>query len=195
MRAEFGVRREQSGEYENLRVSRDGFDARLELRSALSGAARIVAAATADQLKQEANRTDAPDRYESLIRGRGLELELSRSLTQTWSVSLLGRGRRDRDATRGGWQETWAAGPSARCASSGKLRADGRALWGSSSRGGAYQPAALYVPVLLGPRMEYDLLGEYRFHRQIALNVTWNGQRGSGHSGSYTGRFELRTYF
>ena len=44
-------------------------------------------------------------------------------------------------------------------------------------------------------RVEYDLLGEYRIHQQIAMNFTWNGQKTPGRPGFYTGRFELRTYF
>jgi len=195
VRAELGARRDQNGEFANLSIRRDGFDTRFQLRAPLWRNLRVTTAATLDRAAQRVRRTDATDRYESVLNGRGLELELARAVGRTWTLSGLGRSRRDRDAARGGWQETWAAGPAARCASGGKLRVDGRALLGNTSRGGAYQPAALYTPVLLGPRVEYDLLGEYRLHQQVSLNFTWNGQKAPGRAGFYTGRFELRSYF
>jgi hypothetical protein len=195
LRAELGARRDQNGEFANLRIRRDSYDTRFQLRAPLWRNVRVTTAATLDRSAQRVRRTDAADRYESVLDGRGLEVELSRAVGRTWTLSAVGRGRRDRDASRGGVQETWAAGPAARCASSGRLRVDGRALLGGTSRGGAYQPAALYTPVLLGQRVEYDLLGEYRLHQHVSLNFTWNGQHTQGRPGFYTGRFEFRSYF
>jgi len=195
LRAELGAQREQNGEFANLSIRRSGFDTRLQLRAPLWRRVRITTAGSLDRTAQRVHRTDAVDRYESVLEGRGFELELARAVGRAWTLSAIGRGRQDRDASRGGVQETWTAGPAARYASGGRLRLDGRALLGSTSRQGAYQPAALYTPVLPGRRVEYDFLGEYRLHQQVSLNFTWNGQKAPGRAVFYTGRFELRSYF
>lgn len=195
VRAEVGFRRDQLGDFENLSVHRDGADARLRLRNPLWRQLKLVTSASLDGSSQEAQRTDSVDRYRSSIRGRGLDLELSRALGPAWSLALLARGREDRDLSTGGRQRTVATGPSARCAAGGKLRLDGRALWARTSRSGAYQPGAFFIPPLLGNRVEYDLLGDYRLRDQVSLSLSWNGQVASGRSSLYTGRLELKSYF
>jgi len=110
-------------------------------------------------------------------------------------VSLIGRGRQDRDVFRGGSQQVLAAGPSARCASGGKLRVDGRALWAHTAQHGAYQPGHYFIPPFLGNHLDYDVLGDYRLRDQVSLSLSWNGQLAAGRTAVYTGRFELRSYF
>jgi len=195
LRAEGGVRRDRTGEFENLRVVRDAADATLRVRNPLWGRFRLTTSATTDGSTETALRNDTGDRFGSRIRGRGLDLELSRALGPTWSLSLIGRGRQDRDVTRGGMQETVAAGPSARCASSGKLRVDGRALWARTSQTGLYQPGLYFTPPLLGNHLDYDFLGDYRLRDQVSVGFSWNGQVASRRAALYTGRFELKSYF
>jgi len=195
LRAEGGVRRDRTGEFENLRVLRDAADATLRVRNPLWGRLRLTTSATTDGSTETALRSDTGDRFGSRIRGRGLDLELSRALGPTWSLSLIGRGRQDRDVTRGGLQETVAAGPSARCASSGKLRVDGRALWARTSQSGLYQPGLYFVPPLLGNHLDYDFLGDYRLRDQVSIGFSWNGQVATGRGSVYNGRLELKSYF
>ncbi|HXL14593.1 MAG TPA: hypothetical protein VN972_00790, partial [Methylomirabilota bacterium] len=195
LRAEAGVRRDRTGEFENLRVLRDALDATFRVRNPLWGGLRLVTSATTDGSTETALRIDNGGRFDSRIRGRGLDLELSRALGPTWSLSLIGRGRQDRDVTRGGSQATLAAGPSARCASGGKLRIDGRALLARTRRSGVYQPGLYFTQPFLGNHVDYDLLGDYRLRDQVSLGISWNGQVASGRSGIYTGRFELKSYF
>lgn len=195
LRGEVGARRDRTGELENIRVVRDGLDATLRVRNPLFGGLRLATTATTDGSTERAYRTDTGDRFGSRVRGRGLDLELSRALGPTWSLSLLGHGRRDEDRASGGSQQTIAAGPSARCASSGKLRIDGRALWANTMRRGLYQPGLSFTPPILGNHLDYDLLGDYRLRDQVSVGITWNGQVASGRSAVYTGRFELKSYF
>jgi hypothetical protein len=195
LRAEGGFRRDRTGEFENLRVVRDASDATFRVRHPLPGHLRLTTSATTDGSTETALRSDTGDRFGSRIRGRGLDLELSRSLGPSWSLSLIGRGRQDRDVTRGGLQEVVAAGPSARCASSGKLRVDGRALWARTSQTGLYQPGLYFSPPLLGNHLDYDLLGDYRLRDQVSVGFSWTGQVASGRGGVYNGRFELKSYF
>ena len=195
LRVEAGVRRDRTGEFENLRVVRDGIDATLRVRNPLWRGARLVTSASLDGSSQTALRSDTADRFESRSRGRGCDLELSRALGPAWSLSLIMRGRQDRDVTRGGLQETVAGGPAARCASGGRLRLDGRALWARTKQVGLYQPGIFFTPPLLGSRVDYDLLGDYRLRDQVSLGVSWNGQVAGGRNAVYTGRFELRSYF
>ncbi len=195
VRAEVGARRDRTGELENLRVVRDGMDATLRVRNPLFARLRLATSATADGSTERALRTDTGDRFGSRVRGRGLDLELSRTLGPTWSLSLLGRGRVDHDRSSGGSQQTIAAGPSARCASGGKLRIDGRALWARTSRSGLYRQGRSFVPPVLGNHLDYDLLGDYRLRDQVSVGITWNGQVASGRGSVYSGRFELKSYF
>ena len=195
LRAEAGVRRDRTGEFENLRVVRDGFDATFRVRNPLCAGVRLATSATIDGSSQTALRSDAADRFDSRSRGRGCDLELSRPLGPAWSVSMNVRGRQDRDVTRGGLQETFAAGPSARCASGGNLRLDGRALWARTRQEGLYQPGVFFIPPLLGNHVDYDLLGDYRLRDQVSLGVSWNGQIASSRNAVYNGRLELRSYF
>ncbi|HXF58895.1 MAG TPA: hypothetical protein VN539_03660 [Candidatus Saccharimonadales bacterium] len=195
VRLEGGARRDRTGELENLRVVRDGRDGTLRVRNPIGAGFRLITSATMDGTKETAQRTDSGERYASRLRGQGLDLELQRSLGPTWSVSLIGRGRRDRDVTLGGTRETVAGGPSARCASGGKLRVDGRALWARTSQLGSYQPGLGFTPPLLGNHIDYDFLGDYRLRDQISVGFSWNGQVASGRGGVYNGRFELKSYF
>ena len=195
LRLEGGARRDRTGELLNLRVLRDTRDGTLRVRNPVPGRLRLVTSATMDGTRETALRTDTGERYVSRLRGRGLDLELSRALGPAWSVSLIGRGRQDRDVTLLGTRETFAAGPSARCASGGKLRVDGRALWARTSQVGSYKPALGFTPLLLGNHIDYDFLGDYRLRDQISVSFSWNGQVASGRSGVYNGRFELKSYF
>ena len=195
LHGEVGLRRERQGDFENLRMVQDGFDTQLRIRNPVAAGLRLTSTFSWDGTEDRAYRTDAPDRFATTLRGRGVDLELARALGPAWSVSLLGRGRSDRDLTRGGRQETVAAGPSARCAAGGKLRLDGRALWAHTTRSGVYQPTAFFVPLYLGNHVDYDLIGDYRIRDQVSLNLSWNGQVASRRSAAYTGRLELRSYF
>jgi hypothetical protein len=195
LRAEVGARRDRTGEIQNIRVVRDGRDATLRVRHPLPGGLRLATSATLDGTTERAARSDTLAEFGSRVRGRGLDLELSRALGPTWSVSLIGRGREDRDVTRGGLQRTVGAGPSAHCASGGRLRVDGRALWARTEQTGSYQPGVSFTPPLLGNHIDYDFLSDYRLRDQVSVSFTWQGQMASGRSGVYTGRFELRSYF
>ncbi|MBI4364288.1 MAG: hypothetical protein HY568_02565 [Candidatus Latescibacteria bacterium] len=195
VRAEIGARRDRTGEFENLRVRRDALDLRLRVRNPLWGRFRLTTDAFLDGSVQTARRTDTSGRSEARMRGRGLNLELSRSLSRAWALSMLARGRRDADVSNRGWQETLAAGPSARCAPGERLRLDGRALYARTGRGGSFQPAGLVTPAVSGRHVDYDLLGEYRLRDRVSLSLTWSGQLANGRGGAYTGRFELRSYF
>ena len=195
VRAEAGVRRDRTGEFENLRVVRDAADATFRVRNPLWRGLRLATSASVDGSTETALRSDTGDRFGSRIRGRGLDLELTRALGPAWSLSLLARGRHDRDVAHDGSQQTLSAGPSARCASDGKLRVDGRALWARTNRSAQYQPGLFYSPLLLGNHLDYDLLGDYRLRDQVSLSLSWSGQVAGGRSGVYTGRFELKSYF
>jgi len=195
LRAEGGARRDRTGELENLRVVRDSRDATFRVRNPLWGKLRLATSVTHDGTKETALRSDTGEQYRSRLRGRGLDLELSRALGPTWSVSLIGRGRQDRDLTGGGLRETVSTGPSARCASGGKLRVDGRALWARTSQSGSYRPGLSFTPPLLGDHIDYDLLGDYRVREQVSIGLSWSGQVASGRPGVYNGRFELKSYF
>lgn len=128
------------------------------------------------------------------MRGRGYELELARAIGAAWTTSLVSRHRRDVDMTRGGYQDAWSVGPSARCAGA-RLRLDGTATYGRLDQHGTYAPAGRYLIAPLGPRVDVDLLGEYRAGDRISLSLGWNGSRVEGRPTTYTGRFELRSTF
>jgi hypothetical protein len=196
-RVEVGARRDVSGEVEGLRSRGDGSDARLRIRCALP--LRLRATATADvaravQATRAASTDGRSDVYRSVTRGRGYEVDLSRALGTAWTVSLLSRHRRDADLTGGGFQDNWSAGPTARCAGS-RLRLDGRALYGRTEERGAYAPAGRYLVVPPGARLDYDLLGEYRVGERLSVSMTWSGAKIESRRNTYSGRFELRSYF
>jgi hypothetical protein len=195
VRVEAGLRRDLTGDFENLKSRRDAADGRLRMRRSLGRGLRIATTLSWDRTQQGARRTDTPDRSRSLGRGRGMELEVTRALGPAWSVSLLSRGRGDRDATNGGSQRTWMGGPTFRCAPGNRLRVDGRSLWGGTRRSGTFRPAGLYLAAPAGNRLEYDLEGEYRVKQGIALSLTWTGQSAVGRPATYTGRAELRSSF
>ena len=195
VRLEGGARRDRTGELENLRVLRDTRDATMRVRNPLGGGFRLVTSATMDGTRETTARIDTGDRYASRLRGRGLDLEVARSLGPAWSLSWIGRGRRDFDLGQGGRRETVATGPSARCASGGKLRVDGRTLWARTSQSGSYQPGLGFTPPLLGNHVDYDFLGDYRLKDQVSVGFSWSGQVARGRGAVYNGRFELKSYF
>jgi hypothetical protein len=193
-RAEAGVRREVVGEVAGLSNRSDGNDARLRVRGALPLRLRATATADLSRASNASTRTDGPGGYRSRTRGRGYELELSRPAGPGWTLSLLGRHRRDADLTSGGYQDNWSIGPVARCAGS-RFRLDARALAGRTDETGRYAPAGRYVASALGRRLDYDLLSEYRIGERVSISATLSGAKVEQRRNTYTGRFELRSYF
>lgn len=193
-RAEAGVRREVVGEVAGLSSRNAGNDGRLRIRGALPLRLRGVATADLSRASNASTRTDGPGSYRSRSRGRGYELELSRPAGPGWTLSLLGRHRRDVDLTSGGYQDNWSVGPVARCAGS-RFRLDARALTGRTEETGRYAPAGRYVAPALGRRLDYDLLSEYRIGERVSISATLSGAKVESRRNTYTGRFELRSYF
>ena len=193
-RAEAGVHRDVVGEVAGLSSRSGGGDARVRLRGALPLRLRGVATADLSRNLSASTRVDGDGEYRSLARGRGYELELSRPAGPGWTVSLLGRHRRDVDLTHGGYQDNWAIGPVARCAGS-RFRLDARALQGRTEEAGRFAPAGRYVASTLGRRLDYDVLGEYRVGERVSISATLSGAKVESRPNTYTGRFELRSYF
>jgi hypothetical protein len=189
-----GASRAVNGEVVGLQSLGRGLDGRLRVKRSLP--LRLRATATADLARNEQSvaRATGPGIYASVIRGRGYELELARPLGTVWTASILSRHRRDVDMTRGGFQDAWSVGPSARCAGE-RLRVDGTLSYGRLEQRGEYAPAGRYLTAPLGPRVDMDLLGEYRAGDRISLSLGWNGSRVEGRPTNYTGRFELRSTF
>jgi hypothetical protein len=175
LRAEVGFRRDRSSEIEALASTRDAVDGRATLRHPLPLGLRGSMTVTLDRAVQSVARADSVGAYESTVRGRGLEAEISREIRGLGQVSILARSREDFDMTRGGSYALWSAGPTARYAAGPKLRLDARALWGMSEQNGVYAPPGLYVAAPIGSRLDYDLTGEYRVHERIALSFGWTG--------------------
>jgi hypothetical protein len=195
IRLEGGVTRNLSNEYESLRLTDDGTDARIRVRGPLPRRVRFVGSLTADRTVHVTRRTDGLPGDRSERRGHGADLELARTLTPVWGVSLLAHARRDWDRSHDAFQTAWSAGPAARCASGGRLRLDARALYSAASQRGGYAPAGLYLTPVLGPRIAYNLLGEYRLREQVALTLSLEGEGRFRSRDLYTGSFELRSYF
>jgi hypothetical protein len=195
VRAEIGLRRDVNGEIDSLESRRDLSDARITLRHPLPGKLRATASAAYDWTSASIHRTGAERDHESLLRGRGFELEVARELRSVWTVSILSRQRRDIDITNGGVFDLWSVGPTARYGTGARLRVDGRALWGWSEQQGSYAPPGLYVAAPVGNRLDYDFLGEYRVRERISLSLSWTGTKAPNRPGFYTGRFELRGSF
>jgi hypothetical protein len=195
LRLEAGAHRDQIGEYDQLRLASDGADARFRVRGPLPRRLRFSGTATINRSVRATTRLDGGPGDRSETRGRGLEVEFTRTLGPAWAVSLLSRALRDVDLSHGAHQDTWAAGPTARCAAGGRLRLDARALYARTAQRGLYAPAGLYLPPPLGPRVEYDFQGEYRLRDQVSLTLSFQGQRRFGGSDEYNGTFELRSWF
>jgi hypothetical protein len=193
-RAEVGLRRDVIGEVAGLSSRSAGDDARLRLRGALPLRVRGVATADLSWSTHASTRDDDAGAYRSRARGRGYELELSRPAGPGWTISLLGRHRRDVDLTSGGYQDNWAVGPVARCAGS-RFRLDARALQGRTEEVGPYAPAGRYLATPLGHRLDYDVLGEYRVGDRVSVSASLSGAKVESRRNTYTGRFELRSYF
>lgn len=191
---EVGARRDVSGEVAGLSSRGRGVDGRLRVRRALPLRLRATATADLSRNEQTVTREEEADDYASIVRGRGYELELARPIGPAWTLSLLGRHRRDVDMTRGGFQDAWSIGPSARCAAN-RLRLDGSATYGRLDQKGNYAPAGRYLVAPLGPRVDVDLLGEYRAADRISLSLGWNGSHTERGPTTYTGRLELRSTF
>lgn len=193
-RLELGATRDVSGELAGLESRGRGVDGRLRVKRALP--LRLRATATADLARNEeaVARAGGGGVYASVVRGRGYELELARPFGPAWTASVVSRHRRDVDMTRGGFQDAWSVGPSARCAGE-RLRLDGTASYGRLEQHGAYAPAGRFLVAPLGPRVDLDLRGEYRAGDRVSLSVGWNGSRVEGRPATYTGRFELRSTF
>jgi hypothetical protein len=194
-RVEAGLRRDLLGEYEAMRLRTDATDARLRLRAPLALRLRLTGSAVVDRSIRGTERQDGLPGARSELRGRGLDVEIARTLGPAWGVSLLGRARRDRDRAHASSQAAWAAGPSVRRAAAGRLRLDARALYARSSQRGLYAPSGLYLAPAIGPRVEYDLLGEYRLRDRVALSLSLQGQRRFRGPDAYTGSLELRSHF
>ena len=194
-RAEVGFRRDRSSEIEALSTSRDAVDARATLRHPLPLRLRGTITVSADRALQSVARTDTIGGYESTVRGRGLEAEISREIRGLGQVSILSRMREDFDETRGGSYLLRSAGPTARYAAGSRLRLDARALWGVTEQRGVYAPPGLYVAAPVGARLDYDLTGEYRMRERIALSFGWTGFKTRGRPATYTGRVELKGSF
>lgn len=194
-RAEIGFRRDRNEEIQTLHSGRDAWDGRVSLRHPLPPRLRLTASGTFDGAMQSIRRVGTEDEYRSLIRGRGLELEVSREIRGNSSVSLLSRLRRDIDGTHGGSFDSWSAGPTARYTSGARLRLDARALWGRGGPRGVYAPPGLYVVSPVGSRLDYDMLGEYRVNSRVSLTFSWTGFKAPNRAGTYTGRFEMRGTF
>jgi hypothetical protein len=190
-----GVTRDLSNEYEALRLTADGTDARIRLRAPLPQRVRLTGSLAVDRTVRSSARADALPNDRSERRGRAADLELARTFTARWGVSLLAHVRHDRDRTHDGIQTAWSAGPAARYAAGGRLRLDARALYATASQRGPYAPAGLYLQPVLGPRVAYNLLGEYRLREQVALTISLDGESRFHARDIYTGSFELRSYF
>jgi hypothetical protein len=195
LRAEVAVSKDQNGEIESLRTRRDGLDGRLSVRHPLPGRLRAMASAAYSRSLQSVERVETGEQLQSLIRGRGFELEISREIRREWTVSLLSRQRRDIDMTHGGYFDLWSVGPTARLAAGPRLRLDARLLRGWSEQQGAYAPPGLYAPTTVGSRLDYDLLGECRLRDQVSLSLSWSGFKTPGREGYYSGRCELKGTF
>ncbi|HYJ33231.1 MAG TPA: hypothetical protein VE326_08425 [Candidatus Binatia bacterium] len=193
-RLEVGTSRDVSGELTGLESRGRGMDGRLRVKRVLPLGLRATATADLSRNEQAVARDDGAGVYASLVRGRGYELELARAIGAVWTASLVSRHRRDVDMTRGGYQDAWSVGPSARCAGA-RLRLDGSASYGRLDQHGTYAPAGRYLIAPLGPRVDVDLLGEYRAGDRISLSLGWNGSQVEGRPTTYTGRFELRSSF
>ncbi|MGE5179124.1 MAG: hypothetical protein ACM3PF_08540 [Bacteroidota bacterium] len=193
-RLEAGASRNVNGEVTGLRTRGRGWDGKLQVKRALPLRLRATATAVLDRTEQSVARDDGEGVYGSIVRGRGYELEVARPVGTIWTVSVLSRHRRDADLTRGGYQDAWSVGPSARCAGE-RLRLDGTATYGRLDDYGAYAPAGRYLVAPLGPRVDVDLRGEYRAGDRISLSLGWTGSRVEGRPTTYTGRVELRSAF
>jgi hypothetical protein len=193
-RLELGTTRDVSGELTGLESRGRGVDGRLRVKRALPLRLRATATADLSRNEQSVARDDGAGVYASIVRGRGYELELARPLGSIWTASVVSRHRRDVDLSRGGFQDAWSIGPSARCAGE-RLRLDGSASYGRLDQHGAYAPAGRYLVAPLGPRVDMDLRGEYRAGDRVSLSLGWNGSRVKGRPTTYTGRFELRSTF
>lgn len=193
-RLELGASRDVSGELTGLESRGRGVDGRLRVKRVLPLGLRATATADLARNEQAVAREDGAGVYGSIVRGRGYELELARAIGTAWTASWISRHRRDVDMTRGGYQDAWSLGPSARCAGA-RLRLDGSATYGRLDQYGPYAPAGRYLVAPLGPRVDVDLLGEYRAGDRISLSLGWNGSRVEGRPVTYTGRFELRSTF
>ena len=195
LRAEAGARRELLGDLDNLRVGRESRDLTLRARHPLLARLRLSERVTIDRSRYESTRSDTPDRALSVLRGRGVEVDLSRAAGPQWNFSLIGRYRRDFDSLRGGAQATWSAGPAVRCAAGGRLRVDARALWGKTERTGIYAPPGAILAPVLGERVDYDLLSEWTMRDRLQLSLGLNGAAIPGATGAYNARLELRSSF
>jgi len=192
---EVGTRRDVSGEVTGLESRGDGVDGSLRVSRALPLRVKATAAADLARNQQAVSRDGNRDAaYASIVRGRGYELELARPLGPAWTLSLLSRHRRDVDMTRGGYQDAWSVGPSARCAGQ-RLRLDGTATYGRLDQRGNYAPAGRYLVAPMGARVDMDLRGEYRAGDRVSLSLGWTGSRVERRPTTYTGRFELRSTF
>ncbi|MGE5175455.1 MAG: hypothetical protein ACM3JJ_03695 [Hyphomicrobiales bacterium] len=192
--AEAGVSRTVNGELAGLQSRGDGRDGRLRVRAPLPLRLRATATADLSRNTQTSERTDGAGDYSSIVRGRGYELEVARTLDRAWTVSLLGRHRRDADLTRGGYQDAWSVGPTARCATE-RLRFDARASYGRLDIHGPYAPAGRYLVAPLGRRIDYDLGSECRMGERLSLSLHVNGDQVERGPLTYVGRLELRSYF
>ena len=195
IRGEIGFRRDQNGQIDSLDSRKDATDGKLTIRHSLPMKLRATATAAYDWTVQSVRRPVTESTYESHLRGRGFDLEIARELRSIWTVSILSHQRRDVDMTNGGYFDLWSVGPTARYAGGGKLRIDGRTLWGWSSQTGSYAPPGLYVAAPIGNRLDYDFQGEYRVRERISLALTWTGYKAPSGPGFYTGRFELKGAF
>jgi len=193
-RLEAGTTRDVNGEVTGLASHGRGHDGRLRVKRALPLRLRATVTADLSRNEQSVERDDGGDPYASVVRGRGYELELARPIGALWTTSVVGRHRRDVDMTRGGFQDAWSIGPSARCAGE-RLRLDGTASYGRLEQRGTYAPAGRYLVAPLGPRVDLDFRGEYRAGDRIVLSIGWTGSRVEGQAASYNGRFELRSTF
>jgi hypothetical protein len=191
---EVGMRHDVSGEVTGLSSRGDGIDGTLRVSRALPLRVKATAAADLARNEQSVARTQDSGAYASIVRGRGYEMELARPLGAAWTLSLLSRHRRDVDMTRGGYQDAWSVGPSARCAGE-RLRLDGTATYGRLDQRGNYAPAGRYLVAPMGARVDMDLRGEYRAGDRVSLSLGWTGSRVERRPTTYTGRFELRSTF
>jgi hypothetical protein len=195
LRVEAGARREMVGDLSNLRVSRATRDLTFRARHAAFARVRLAERVTVDRSRYESTRSDSPDRTRSRLRGGGAEVELSRAAGPQWNLALVGRYRLDRDASRGGEQTTWSAGPSVRCAAASRLRVDARAFWGRTDQRGTYAPAGSVIAPVLGERLDYDLLSEWSVRERMQLSLGWKGAAIPGRAANYEARLELRSSF
>jgi hypothetical protein len=194
-RLEGGIRRDLQGEYAELRLRSDAGDARLRLRAPLPMRLRLTSSILLDRSFRSTCRLDGLAGSSVEITGRALDVEVGRTLGPAWGASLIARARRDLEHAHGATQTAWAAGPAVRRAAAGRLRLDARALYARTTQQGLYAPAGLYLAPALGPRIEYDMLGEYRLRDRLALTLSLTGMRRWTGPDAYTGNFELRSSF